>query len=141
MFADAILVHGKFHGPWCWDPVITKLDPAIQVYAPELPSQSLSDDAALVRQIINKCRQDGRRVVVVGHSYAGMVILAAGSDACHLVYLAALVPDPGQTNAQASAESTTEIREGTIVVDDGGRTVSLRGPRVADVFYNRCTKE
>jgi hypothetical protein len=63
-----------------------------------------------------------------------MVISAAGGDACHLLYLAALVPDPGQTNAQASAAAATEIRKEAIALDDGGRTVSLRGPHVAAVL-------
>lgn len=79
---DLVLVHGAWHGAWAWDPVAPLLAAAgHRPTAPELPScgpggapATLEDHAAVVADAINAAR-DG--VVVIGHSYAGLVIQQA----------------------------------------------------------------
>src|SRR6476469_9662525 len=85
-----VLVHGAWHGGWCWQKVVPFLEAAgHEVYAPTLTglaerASELSPDVGLNTHI-----QHG--VVLVGHSYGGMVITGAVDQAperiAHLVYL------------------------------------------------------
>jgi pimeloyl-ACP methyl ester carboxylesterase len=71
--STVLLVHGAWHGPWCWEPVMHALAlRGIRSVAPELPFTSLLDDVALVSEAI-RGHGDGP-LLVCGHSYGGMVI-------------------------------------------------------------------
>lgn len=100
-----LLVHGSWHGPWCWD----HLMPALQrrgfaAMAVSLPSMgddpaklgTFADDAAMVGAAAAAIGGD---VVVVGHSYGGAVVTEAnyGLNVRHLVYLCAFMPDTGRS--------------------------------------------
>jgi pimeloyl-ACP methyl ester carboxylesterase len=100
--ATVVLVHGAWHGAWCWSEVQRRLDDAgIANIAVDNPSVSdsaatLYDDADNVRATLD--RIDGP-VLLVGHSYGGAVITDAGSHPAvrHLVYLTAFALDDGET--------------------------------------------
>lgn len=101
-----VLVHGAWHGGWCWDEVIKKLGkPAV---APTLTglaerARELTADVNLtthVMDVVASCA-NFERITLVGHSYGGLVITAA-LDALRekierLVYLDAFLPSNGQT--------------------------------------------
>jgi pimeloyl-ACP methyl ester carboxylesterase len=94
---NVVLVHGAFADGSSWAKVIPLLEAkGLHVTAVQNPLYSLADDVAATRRAI--ARQDGP-VVLVGHSWAGMVISEAGNDpkVAGLVYIAALVPDGGQS--------------------------------------------
>jgi pimeloyl-ACP methyl ester carboxylesterase len=94
---NVVLVHGAFADGSSWAKVIPLLEAqGLQVTAVQNPLNSLADDVAATRRAI--ARQDGS-VILVGHSWAGMVISEAGNDpkVAGLVYIAALVPDQGQS--------------------------------------------
>lgn len=92
-----VLVHGAFAESASWNGVIERLQArSLDVVAVANPLRSLSGDAAYVRDVIAGL---GERVVLVGHSYAGLVITeaAAGNDAVTgLVYVCAFAPDHGE---------------------------------------------
>jgi pimeloyl-ACP methyl ester carboxylesterase len=91
-----VLVHGAFHGPWCFDPLVEVLQAAgDRCTTPELPLTSLAADAAVVSETLG--RVDGP-VVLLGHSYGGAVVTVAGNHPAvsRLVLLAALAPDAGE---------------------------------------------
>src|SRR5258708_1894319 len=91
-----VLVHGAFADGSSWAKVIPLLEAkGFHVTAVQNPLSSLADDVAATRRAI--ARQDGP-VILVGHSWAGMVISEAGNDpkVVGLVYVAAIVPDEGQ---------------------------------------------
>jgi pimeloyl-ACP methyl ester carboxylesterase len=91
-----VLVHGAFHGAWCFDPLVAVLRRrGIVCTTPELPLTSLAADAAAVMRALD--RIEGR-VVLLGHSYGGAVVTAAGAHPAveRLVLLAALAPDDGE---------------------------------------------
>src|SRR5437879_3204714 len=93
---NVVLVHGAFADGSSWAKVIPLLEAkGLHVTAVQNPLSSLADDAAATRRAI--ARQDGP-VILVGHSWAGMVISEAGNDpkVAGLVYVAAIVPDEGQ---------------------------------------------
>jgi pimeloyl-ACP methyl ester carboxylesterase len=93
---NVVLVHGAFADGSSWAKVIPLLEAkGLHVTAVQNPLSSLADDVAATRRAI--ARQDGP-VILVGHSWAGMVISEAGNDpkVAGLIYVAALVPDEGQ---------------------------------------------
>jgi pimeloyl-ACP methyl ester carboxylesterase len=87
-----VLVHGAWHGAWCWDRVLDELhDRAIDAVALELPFTGFADDVDVVRCAVGSA---GQGVVVCAHSYGGAVVSQAVTrltNVGHLVYLAAFV--------------------------------------------------
>src|SRR3954453_13185641 len=93
---NVVLVHGAFADGSSWAKVIPLLEAkGLHVTAVQNPLSSLADDVAVTKRAI--ANQDGP-VILVGHSWAGMVISEAGNDpkVAGLVYVAAIVPDEGQ---------------------------------------------
>jgi pimeloyl-ACP methyl ester carboxylesterase len=106
-----VLVHGAWHGGWCW----TKLAPLLrtaghQVFAPTLTGlgervHQLSADVDLGTHVQDVAAlleyEDLRDVILVGHSYGGMVIAgvaaAAAPRVAGLVYLDAFLPEDGKS--------------------------------------------
>jgi hypothetical protein len=136
-----ILVHGAFHGPWCWDLVVAGLAKVgIDTETPELPLVTLGGDVEVVQTSVRRAKGAGRTVLLVGHSYAGIVISAAGHFADHLVYVAAVVPDAGDSlGAIAPLASTADMAECMVFSDDGSQ-VTLN-EHASPVFYDHCTAE
>jgi pimeloyl-ACP methyl ester carboxylesterase len=93
-----VLVHGAFAESASWNGVIQRLrDHRLTAVAAANPLRGLEEDAAYVRDVIAGL---DRQVVLVGHSYGGMVITqaAAGNPAVRaLVYVAAFAPETGES--------------------------------------------
>ncbi|WP_141585771.1 alpha/beta fold hydrolase [Actinomadura sp. WMMA1423] len=100
-----VLVHGAFAESASWNGVIERLHArGLRAVAAANPLRDLAGDAAYVRDVI---RGIDRPVVLVGHSYAGMVITqaAAGLQAVRsLVYVGAFTPSTGESALQLSAK-------------------------------------
>ncbi|HYZ17307.1 MAG TPA: alpha/beta hydrolase [Candidatus Acidoferrum sp.] len=93
---NVVLVHGAFVDGSSWSDVIVRLQArGMRVTAVQNPLTSLADDVAATRRVL--AMQDGP-TVLVGHSYAGIVITEAGIDpkVSALVYVAARAPDAGE---------------------------------------------
>ncbi len=92
-----VLVHGGFVDGSGWLDVykILKQD-GYKVTIVQNPTNSLEDDVAVTRRAI--AAADGK-VILVGHSYGGVVVSEAGTDAkvAGLVYIAAFAPDKGES--------------------------------------------
>ena len=94
---NIVLVHGAFADGSSWAKVIPILQAkGYKVTAVQNPLTSLDDDVAATRRAL--ALQDGP-AILVGHSWAGVVITEAGTDAkvAGLVYVAAFGPDQGET--------------------------------------------
>src|SRR5690606_11761791 len=93
-----VLVHGSFADASGWADVITELrSSGISVMVRANPLRSVSGDAAYIASVVN---QIPGPVLLVGHSYGGMVITNAAPQACNvvgLVYIAAFLPDEGES--------------------------------------------
>jgi pimeloyl-ACP methyl ester carboxylesterase len=97
MTPGAVLVHGLWHGATTWDRVRAALDErGISSVAVHLP---LTDLAADVRATTEALETFGRPAVLVGHSYGGAVITAAGRHphVVELIYIAAFLLDRGES--------------------------------------------
>ena len=94
-----VLVHGGFVDGSGWEDVykILKKD-GYDVSIVQNPTSSLADDVAATKRVL--AEQD-RPVILVGHSYGGVVISEAGNDpkVAGLVYIAAFAPDKGESVA------------------------------------------
>ena len=106
---NIVLVHGAWADGSCWSKVIALLQAkGFHVVAVQNPLTSLADDVAATKRII--ALQDGP-VILVGHSYAGVVITEAGNDpkVVGLVYIAAFAPR-GANPLIPSASHTRRLR-------------------------------
>jgi pimeloyl-ACP methyl ester carboxylesterase len=96
--ATVVLVHAAWADASSWNKIIPPLQRrGLQAVAVQIPLSSLSDDAATLQRFLKRVSGP---VVLVGHSYGGAVITAAGSgnpNVKALVYIAAMAPDLGET--------------------------------------------
>ncbi len=135
--APVVLVHGLWHGGWAWDGVRAGLNGAgIASTAVELPLTSLSDDVAATVAVL-----DGldRPAVLVGHSYGGAVVTAAGGrpGVAHLLYLAAFQLAEGESVGRALPEldiPPTRLGDALRFSDDGEQ-VSLDPALAVELMY------
>ena len=94
---NVVLVHGGFVDGSGWQGVyelLTKDGYSVSIV--QNPTTSLADDVAVTKRTL--AAQDGP-AILVGHSYGGVVITEAGTDAtvAGLVYIAAFAPDRGES--------------------------------------------
>ncbi len=99
-----VLVHGGFVDGSGWAAIykILKKD-GYNVVVVQNPTLSLADDVAVTRRAI---AAQGGPVLLVGHSYGGVVITEAGTDpkVAGLVYIAAFAPDKGESVSSLIAD-------------------------------------
>lgn len=119
-----VLVHGAWHGAWCWRRVTDRLQAAgHRVHAVTLTgvgerSHLLSRDITLETHITDVLQaiafEEMDDVVLAVHSYAGMIGTAVadriGDRLRHLVYVDAVVPRPGEAWGGTHARATREAR-------------------------------
>lgn len=144
-----VLVHGAWHGAWCWAALQACLDergiPSLAIDLPGhgasvLPLGDLHGDAAHVAQVLSTLQRD---VVLVGHSYGGAVITQAALTSgrvTHLVYLTAFALEADESVISllgslppvevALASAMVQLDNGTSVLDP----VSCRA-----ALYAGCT--
>lgn len=132
-----VLVHGAFAESASWSGVIERLrERALDVVAAANPLRSLPGDAAYVRDVIDGV---GAPVVLVAHSYGGMVITeaAAGSDRVSaLVYVCGFAPDAGESAFELSTRfpgSTLGEALTAYPVTTGGNDLAIR----PDAFHRQ----
>jgi pimeloyl-ACP methyl ester carboxylesterase len=96
---NVVLVHGAFADGSSWVKIIPLLKAkGLNVIAVQNPLTSLGDDVAATKRAI--ALMDGP-VLLVGHSYGGMVVTEAGNDpkVAGLLYVCALIPEDGESAA------------------------------------------
>lgn len=141
------LVHGAWHGAWCWEPLIPELEKrghrAIAMDLPcDDPNAVTSDYADAVVKALDAASADDD-VVVVGHSLGGMTIpvVASRRPVRKQVFLCALIRAPGLSMADRAAEnadmSPPEFGAGMVTNDDG--TTSVPRESAATFLYQDLT--
>jgi pimeloyl-ACP methyl ester carboxylesterase len=119
---NVVLVHGLFADGSCWSDVIARLQAAgLNATAVQNPLTTLEDAVAETLRVL--ARQDGP-TVLVGHSFAGMIVTDAGVDpkVSALVYVAARAPDAGEDyTALAKTFPTPPASAGIVFDGDEGR--------------------
>jgi pimeloyl-ACP methyl ester carboxylesterase len=134
-----VLVHGAFADASSWAKVIPILErDGYEVTAVQIPLTSLPDDVATARRVIDAQRGP---VVVVGHSYGGVVITGAAagnSNVKSLVYVAAFAPDADEPITAAASKFTPPPANAALVPDAAGFLYIDRA-KFHDVFCNDLT--
>ncbi|HAA95626.1 MAG TPA: alpha/beta hydrolase [Dehalococcoidia bacterium] len=115
--ATYVLVHGAWHGGWCWKKVVPLLrKTGVDVFAPTLTGMGERahlndrlDPAGItldvhVQDVVQMMRYEGLSdVVLVGHAYAGMVITGVAEECpeliSHMVYVNGVIPGDGESMA------------------------------------------
>ena len=152
-FSTYILIHGAWHGAWCWRRVTPPLLAAGHtVIVPDLPGLGLdhtppSDVAfyAGVARVLDLVDRASQPVILVGHGLGGMTISQVAEERPEkirwLVYVAALLPRDG--------ESALDIQNGCPVVDaalvhsreSNPTSVYVNQDDVPALFYHDCPRE
>ncbi|MFA9271545.1 MAG: alpha/beta fold hydrolase [Baekduiaceae bacterium] len=131
------LIHGAFHGGWCWESVIPGLERAgHRAVAPDLPIEDPGAGALAYARIVADAIGDAEDVVVVGHSLGGLVVpvVAALRPVRRMVFVAGLVPRPGTAFVDEMAAHGDALQGGGHPAQDA-RSVSP--PRPFDVARER----
>ncbi|MDU0301849.1 alpha/beta fold hydrolase, partial [Streptomyces sp. PAL114] len=124
-----LLVHGAWHDGRCWERVAPLLEAAgHRAFHPSLTGYGdkahlLGPEVGLDTHVEDVVRlikdEDLTDVILVGHSYAGLVISSAANEVpervAHLVYLDAMVPEHGETavDAQPVTQSLIDLAAST----------------------------
>jgi pimeloyl-ACP methyl ester carboxylesterase len=143
-----VLIHGAWHGAWCWARVLPLLRAAGCVsHAVTLTgvgdrAHLFSPDIRLavhIQDVINLiiC-EELDNVVLVGHSYAGMVITGVADVLMgqqrpvlqHLVYLDAIVPHPGESWSSQHSSDAVAARMKSAMTDGSGVAIPPPDPKV-----------
>ncbi|WP_406439155.1 alpha/beta hydrolase [Streptomyces sp. NBC_01613] len=130
--AAVVLVHGLYHRLEHFALVAAGLRATgIKVVVPELHRGSLPADTAAVQAAVDGLQEFP---VVLRHSYGGSVITGV-RGAGHLVYMAAFVPDVGESAASLGGASL-QLQEAIVPGADG--STSLDPGRAADALFGDC---
>jgi pimeloyl-ACP methyl ester carboxylesterase len=149
-----VLVHGAWHGAWCWAALQAELDrrgvPSLAIDLPghgvsNEPLSDLHGDALCVARVLDRLADAGAaRPVLVGHSYGGAVITEAthrSPAAHHLVYVAAFALEAGESVMDALGSFPRHdvgLAAAMIARPDG--TSVLDPVAAADALYSRCDR-
>jgi pimeloyl-ACP methyl ester carboxylesterase len=118
-----VLVHGAWHGGWCWRRVSDRLErQGHKVFTPTLTglgerSHLMSKDIRLathVTDVVNHIKWEGLEgVVLCGHSYGGMVVSGVAEQTADkissIVFLDAFVPQNGEALADLTGAATLDL--------------------------------
>lgn len=122
--ANFVLVHGAWHGGWCWQRVtlalqqqghrvhavtLTGLGERAHLLAPSITLDTHIDDVISAIEV-----EELHDVILAVHSYAGMIGTAVadrlGKHLKHLVYVDAVIPKPGESWSSTQSAATQQQR-------------------------------
>lgn len=147
--ATFLLIHGSWHGAWCWERLVPRLEErGHRAAAIDLPAHGADTTPAYratlgsySRRVRAEAARLGEKPILVGHSMGGMVVSQAAADApdavSALVYVCAFAPLPGESVAQlARLDSRSLVAAGIALGLSGFR---VRPERAKAMFYAACT--
>jgi pimeloyl-ACP methyl ester carboxylesterase len=118
---NVLLVHGAWADGSCWSKVIPLLEAkGMRVTAAQIPLTSLEDDAAVTRRLLATISAP---TILVGHSYGGAVITAAGTENPNvkaLVYITAFGLDEGESLASLAEQGPAPAGASAVEPDKQG---------------------
>lgn len=157
-----VLVHGGWHGAWCWKKVVPLLEArGHRVLAIDLPGHG--DDKTpmetvtlndYVQKIAGVANAQTRPVVLVGHSMAGVAIAQAAEvlgkeKIAKLMFLDAFMPKNGESffalagkagalNKATGKPDPNPSVEGSVMLSDDKKTSVIKPDKISQLFYHDC---
>jgi pimeloyl-ACP methyl ester carboxylesterase len=147
------LLHGDWHGGWCWNKVIPFLQQAgHRVLAPDLPGHgqdptplSAITHERIFQRLTHLLDSEVEPVILVGHSSGGMLITALANlrpeKVKRLVYLSAFLLPPEVTPRALAQVDTESLLSSALRIDEQRRVVMIKPEAAKAVFYADCTDE
>ena len=143
-----VLVHGAWGGSWCWRDLLVEFETHhARATCVDLPSsrQGAAADSDLIDdvRVLAQATEGLDDVVLVGHSYGGVVITEAAPQVKglqRLVYVAALVPFLGESATDVSRliRVRTELDD---AIEVEGAHLRLNPHRAGSALYGECSLE
>ena len=150
--AAFLLVHGAWHGAWCWQRTADALRAAgHDVTAIDLPGHGedpTPPSEVTLQHYVDRIGAalaaiDGD-AIVVGHSMGGIAITAAAEafpdDIATLVYLTAFLPRNGESLLALEDRNPTPTIPPGLVISETEPTATLRDDLLVPLFYHDCTE-
>ena len=148
--AAYVLVHGSWHGGWCWERLVPLLEAGgHRVDAIDLPGHG--DDTTPIsgmtlesyaERVAERVEAAGEPVILVGHSMGGMAITQAAERVpdriAKLVYLSALLPGDGQS--LVALWSPVELVAQNQIVDESEGWGLIDEAVTREAFYAECSE-
>ena len=110
-----LLVHGAWHGAWCWNLVEKELkNKGVDARSLNLPFTGVNDDIASVSNVLEDI---DNQVILLGHSYGGIVISSAAEakdNVDQLIYLSAILLEPGESMQLDGSKIQIDVDENLI---------------------------
>lgn len=147
--ATYVLVHGAWHGAWCWEKMIPMLEAlGHRVIAPDLPRNtalkhiSMRDYVEAITELLHSIDEP---VKLVGHSLGGLIISQVAEyrpkKIDELIYLAAYIPSNGDSLLSLATSATTHHLAPYLHFDETNNTIDIdKVKAVIRVFSPLCTK-
>jgi pimeloyl-ACP methyl ester carboxylesterase len=147
-----VLVHGAWHGAWCWEKLRSLLEAkGHRVVAIDLPAhgkdRTPAKDVTLqayVDRVCNVLDAQRERVTLVGHSMGGVVITQTAEQRpdriATLVYLCAFLPRAGEALLKLAESDPDGLVLPNLVIAKDGVTATLREGAPRKAFYGECSE-
>ena len=137
-----VLVHGAYHGAWCWDDVRGELERGgHSSTAVDLPCDDPDAGAErYVDDVIDAIPTPAQAVVMVGHSLAGLTIPIAASRTrtAMTIYLCAILPVPGLSFDAQHAEFATRFEPSKPAFGNPDGSASWPEEGAIETYYHDC---
>lgn len=148
-----VLVHGAWHGAWCWDKIVPQLERAgHRATALDLPGHG-RDRTPITRVTFTAYCDKVRRIVeaqpgpviLVGHSMGGRVVTQIAEQRpdkiATAVYLAAILLRHGENTMPADPDTGKTLIDRCVIVSDDGAYQTLRQDTIRELLFHDCTDE
>jgi pimeloyl-ACP methyl ester carboxylesterase len=153
MMSTYVLIHGAWHGSWCWDKVVPLLKQAgHHVEAPDLPGHGQDKIPlpavtlqAYTRRVCETLDAQAEPVILVGHSMGGMVISQAAEarpeKIATLVYLSAPLLQNGESIFQVLSVDTDTLVLPNLLVNEEQGCCTLKAEALREAVYADCSDQ
>jgi pimeloyl-ACP methyl ester carboxylesterase len=148
-----VLIHGGFHGGWCWYKVVSYLErQGHSVVAPDLPShgrdKTLTASVSFQTYVDSVCGvvdAQTEPVILAGHSMGGAIITQVAEHRPDkirlLVYVSAFLLSDGQSILSVAEEDTTGLVLPNLVFNENRSIATLREESLKEIVYADCPEE
>jgi pimeloyl-ACP methyl ester carboxylesterase len=148
-----VLVHGAWHGAWCWYRLVPLLEAAgHRVFTPDLPGHgrdqtplsalSMDGYAQAIAQTLQTLREPA---LLVGHSLGGLVVTQAAElqpeRVRRLVYLTAFLPGDGDSCSRLSGDGADSLLTPYTAIDEASGVLRFAVAGARTALYEDCPAE